>query len=110
MFEAVLLQLLLMFEGFDAASALIWPFKSVSPQVIFESCKLQEDTIAVWTSGFSSVVDLHVSLIMRQFHEVFLAQRTVILIMLVTLLMFLQSIFHFELLPTDAAGKGFLMN
>lgn len=64
----------------------------------------------MWTPGLSPAVDHHVPLVVRQLEEAFVAQRTVILLTLVTLLVFLQCVLHLKFLLTDAAAVQLLMN
>lgn len=64
----------------------------------------------MWTPRFPSVVDHHVSLVVREFEKPFLTQRAVILFILVTLFVLLQCILNLKLLPTGAAGIRLLMN
>lgn len=107
--EAVFLQLRPLLKRFDTAAALVRPLLRMSPQVVFKGSQLQEDIVAVWTSGFSSVMDHQVSLIVRDFEEVFVTHGAVILLSLVALFMLLQRILHLELLPAGAAGVNFVM-
>lgn len=108
--QAVLIQIFLLLKGLDATGALVRPLLCVSPQVILKSCQLQKDAVTVRTSRFPSVVDRHVPLVVGQLDEVFAAQRTIKLFVLMPLLMLLQRILDLELLPAGAAGVRLLMD
>lgn len=104
--EAVLLQLLLLLEGLDAAAALVGSLPRVSPQVVLERRQLQEDAVAVRALGFPPAVDHQVPLVVRQLDEALVAQGAVILLALVELLVLLQRVRHLELLPAGVAREG----